>query len=88
MGSFSIWHWIILLGMLAIPVCIGLVIWLVVRATRKPTALSKPTGPPAAQSSQASSAEARLRELDSLRSNGLITDLEYEQRRSTIVSSL
>lgn len=88
MGGFSIWHWIILFGTLAVPVFIGLMIWLIVRATRKPTALSRPTGPLAAQSSQASSAEARLRELDSLRSKGLITDLEYEQRRSSILSDI
>lgn len=88
MSGFGIFHWLILLGTLAIPVFIGLVIWLIVRATRNPAALSTSTGSLTAQSTRDSSAEARLRELDSLRSKGLITDLEYEQRRSSILSDI
>jgi len=83
MGSFSIWHGII---MLAIPAGIGLVIWLIVRAVRKPAV---PAGPiPASGSPTQSSAEARLRELASLRSKDLITESEYEEQRSEVLRSL
>lgn len=34
MGSFGIWHWIIVLVMLAIPISIGLIIWLIVRVSK------------------------------------------------------
>lgn len=39
MGSFSIWHWIIVLSIPA------LIIWLVVRISKKPPELSTPTAP-------------------------------------------
>ncbi|WP_084590702.1 SHOCT domain-containing protein [Arenimonas metalli] len=88
MGSFSIWHWIILLVILSIPVFIGLVIWLVIRATRKPAAGSVSTTLPAISSVEHSPTEARLLELRSLRSKGLITDAEFEQQRSAILRSV
>lgn len=86
MGSFSIWHWIIVLIVLSIPIGIGLVIWLIVRATKK-TAV--PSIPPAhVSTSPQSSAEARLQELASLRSKDLITDSEYEEKRSAVLRSV
>jgi hypothetical protein len=85
MGSFSIWHWIIVLVILAIPVFIGLTIWLIVRASKRPPAVARSTVPPAIEGSPRSSAEARLQELASLRSKELITDAEYEQQRSAIL---
>jgi len=33
LGSFSIWHWLIVLIIFVIPVCIGLFVWLIIRAT-------------------------------------------------------
>lgn len=86
MGSFSIWHWIIVLIIFSIPVGIGLVIWLIVRAARKPAAPSRSTVP--ASASLQPSAEARLQELASLRSKDLITDSEYEQQRSAVLRSV
>ncbi len=88
MGSFSIWHWIIVLIVLAIPVGIGLAIWLAIRSTKKPAAASKPTVPQTVKKSQHSSAEARLQELALLRSKGLITYSEHEQQRSTVLRSV
>ena len=85
MGSFSIWHWIIVLFILAIPVGIGLIIWLIVRASKRPPTVTRSTVPPAIPASPHSSVEARLQELASLRSKGLITDSEYEQQRSAIL---
>ena len=85
MGSFSIWHWIIVLFILAIPVAIGLIIWLIARVSKKPSAATRSTAPPAIADSPHSSAEARLQELASLRAKGLITDSEHEQQRSAIL---
>ena len=86
MGSFSIWHWIIVLIVLAIPFAIGLVIWLIVRAAEKPAAASRSTV--AVSASPQPSVEARLQELASLRSKDLITDSEYEQHRSAVLRSV
>lgn len=86
MGGFSIWHWIIVLIVISIPVGIGLVIWLVVRAARKPATPSQTPVP--ASIPQQPSAELRLQELASLRSKGLITDSEYEQQRSEVLRSV
>ena len=86
MGSFSIWHWIIGLIILSIPVGIGLIIWLVVRAASKPAAPPRSTVPVSA--SPQPPAEARLQELASLRSKDLITDSEYERQRSEVLRSV
>lgn len=86
MGSFGIWHWIILLIILFIPVGIGLIIWLIVRAVRKPDAPSGSMVP--ASTSPLPGAEARLQELASLRSKDLITESEYEQQRSSVIRNV
>ena len=86
MGSFSIWHLIIVLIVLSIPVGIGLVIWLIVRAAGKPTA--PPGSMVSASAFPRASAEARLQELASLRSKDLITDSEYDQQRSAVLRSV
>lgn len=85
MGGLSIWHWIIVFFILAIPVAIGLIIWLIFRAPKRPPSTTRSTAPPANPAFQHPSAEARLQELASLRSKGLITDSEYEQQRSVIL---
>jgi hypothetical protein len=85
MGSFSIWHWIILLFFVAVPACIGLVVWLILRAVKKPAPVPESVSPPAFPAATDSSAEARLLELASLRSKGLITDAEFEQGRAAIL---
>jgi hypothetical protein len=86
MGNFSLWHWIIVLFILAIPIVIGLIIWLVVRAARRPAATSTVVPPPSAI--HRSSAESRLRELADLKAKGLVTDTEYEDQRATILQDV
>jgi hypothetical protein len=88
MGSFSIWHWIVVLLFFVIPACIGLVIWLIARAVKRPSSVPELTFPPDSKRVTISSAEARLQELSSLRSKGLITDSEFEQQRSAILRSV
>jgi hypothetical protein len=45
-------------------------------------------GPSAVSPAPAPSVEARLRQLDELRSKGLITDADYEQRKREILAAL
>lgn len=45
MGSFSIWHWLILLVLLATPVAIGLLVWLIVRISNKRAAAKRIASP-------------------------------------------
>lgn len=72
MGSFSIWHWLILLFFIAVPIAvIAGAVWLIARSSKR-VAPSAPT-------------EKRLWELSSLKSKGLITDAEYEQQRAAIL---
>jgi Flp pilus assembly protein TadB len=44
MGSFSIWHWLILLVLFCIPAGIAMLVWLIVRYAQKRTN-SKPLPP-------------------------------------------
>jgi uncharacterized membrane protein len=72
MGSFSIWHWVILLLFVALPIAvIAGIVWLIARAAKR----AKPS----------SSSESRLWELTNLKSKGLISDAEYEQQRAAIL---
>lgn len=76
MGAFSIWHWLILLCVLALAAgVVGLVVWLAMRASRA-------SGKPAAL------VQARLQQLEALKVQGLITDDEYARQRAAIVSGL
>ena len=89
MGSFSLWHWAIVLFALAIPAAIiGLVIWFIVRASRRPGGVTSPAAAPPGAASARPSAESRLQELAGLKSQGLITDSEYENRRSAILEGV
>jgi hypothetical protein len=82
MGSFSIWHWLIILFVIGIPFSIlGAIVWLIIRATRK-SAL------PAARIASALTPEARLEELFQLRSKGLISLAEYEQQRAAVLDNI
>ncbi|APP83609.1 twin-arginine translocase TatA/TatE family subunit [Xanthomonas hortorum pv. vitians] len=82
MGGFSIWHWIIVLFFFcSIAAVISLIVWVAKRASRKsPIATTGSAVPKTAQS--------RLLELDTLRSQQLITDAEYHQRRTHILSDI
>ncbi|MBB5859261.1 SHOCT domain-containing protein [Xanthomonas arboricola] len=82
MGGFSIWHWIIVLFFFcSIAAVISLIVWVAKRASRKSTVATTGSAVP-------KSAHARLLELDTLRSQQLITDAEYQQRRSHILSEI
>jgi uncharacterized membrane protein len=86
MGGFSILHWLIVLMFLAVPLAVIVVIvWAVSKASRRP---AQRTSPPPITASSPSPAESHLAELASLRSKGLITDSEYEQRRQAIIQSV
>ena len=79
MGGFSLVHGFILLFSLGISVTvIGLIVWFLVRASKRPEA-----APPAASSRL--SVAARLQELTDLKDKRLITDKEYEQQRASIL---
>lgn len=87
MGGISIWHWIILLAMLAVPVIlIGLVVWLVKRSSR-PSPLQRQAIPPPILP-MTPTVEARLQQLDDLRAKGAITDLEHQRQRAEIIKSV
>jgi hypothetical protein len=73
MGSFSLWHWgIVLLLPLVALVVVGFTIWLIV-------GVAKGSG---------ASAESRLQRLAALKSQGQISDSEYTQQRSAIIQSV
>lgn len=83
MGGFSIWHWLILLVVLAIPLLIGGVVWLAIRAQRRrPAAAAPPPLPPV------DSVELRLRALEQLKAQGVIDAAEYTRRREQILAAL
>lgn len=86
MGNFSIWHWIILLLVVGIPtILVGLVIWLATRASGNSVraAMPVPSRPPPLPSTG-----ARLQELATLQSQGLISEAEYEQKRAALLRDL
>lgn len=85
MGAFSIWHWIIVLIVLSVPAFLGLAIWFVVRAVARSSASASVPVPQVAPVSLRPPTEARLRELASLRSKGLLTDEEYERQRAVVI---
>ena len=82
MGGFSIWHWVIVLFFFcSIAAVISLIVWVAKRASRKSTVATTGSAVP-------NSAQSRLLELDTLRSQQLITDAEYHQRRTHILSDI
>jgi hypothetical protein len=82
MGSFSIWHWLIIFFVIGVPFAVlGVIVWLIIRASKK-AAL------PAIRIASALTPEARLEELFRLRSKGLISLAEYEQQRAVILDNI
>ncbi|WP_411832813.1 SHOCT domain-containing protein [Pseudoxanthomonas mexicana] len=76
MGGLSIWHWLIVLGALALAAGgVAALIALLAHAMRG----GRRTGTPA---------EARLRALADLHAKGLIEQDEYRRRRAAIVDGL
>ena len=73
---FSIWYLLILLFVSALAASVvGLIVWLAVRASRAP-------GNPVV------TAQQRLRQLEELKAQGLITDEEYARQRAAVVTRL
>lgn len=76
MGAFSVWHWLIVFILIAIPTALIVgVLWWAMRMSKK--SVVAPV-----------TAEARLEELFRLRSKGLITLAEYEQQRNAILTGV
>lgn len=84
MENFGLWHLTALISF-AIPVATVIVVWLVVRYLRQ---IARATTKTAGMETSPRSAEVRLRELSSLKADGLITEKEYEQRRSVVLGEL
>lgn len=76
MGSFSMWHWLVVFFVIGIPAAlIVAVLWWAMRMSKKSAT------PPA-------TVESRLEELFRLRSKGLISLAEYEQQRAAILNNI
>ena len=89
MGGFSLWHWLVVLLIVAVPIlAIALTVWLVVRLTKVSRPTSHADGNPPALAPSPARAEQRLQELTSLRAKGLISDAEYEDRRNAVLSDI
>ncbi|MBD7922927.1 SHOCT domain-containing protein [Xanthomonas sp. CFBP 8703] len=86
MGGFSIWHFVILFVVLALPVLVFAAVWLAMRRDQRAQASQRAASPPPLP--PAASVEARLRALEALRAQGLIDQAEYERRRQQILAEL
>ena len=81
MDSLSIWHWLVLLIFLVVPLLlVGGLVWLIVRLSRR----SAPTNPPG----HLAGADIRLSQLDGLLAQGHITRDEYDRQRAAIISGV
>lgn len=79
MGAFSIWHLAVLLVLLCGGMgIVGVVLWQVVRLVR----------PSRGAVARLPSVAERLRELDVLKAEGLISAAEYERQRAAIVQGI
>lgn len=88
MGSFSIWHWLILLLLLAVPaVLIGGLVWLIVHLSRRKST-SVPHAPSVPAGTLPESEDVRLRKLHTLLEQGHITRDVYERQRAAIISGV
>jgi hypothetical protein len=88
MGSFSMWHWLVLLLLVAIPAAlIGAMVWLMRRLSRRKHG-SAERPPTAGGKATPAGADARLKRLDALLLAGDITRDEYERQRASIIASV
>lgn len=83
MGGFSIWHFVILSVVLAVPVVVFAAVWLAMRRNQRAQAARHVTTSPPPPS-----VEERLRALEALRAQGLVDQAEYERRRQQILADL
>jgi hypothetical protein len=89
MGSFSIWHWIVVLLLVGIPLLVlVLIIQLIARALRHQRSPDYHAPMPHTPLPTSLQAESRLQALTELRSKGLITDVEFERKRTEILDSV
>lgn len=79
MSNFSIWHFFVAVAFACILLIVGLAVWLVRRARVRSLAGGRSRTP------SSRSVDARLKQLADLKSKELITDTEYEMRRSAIL---
>lgn len=86
MGSFSIWHWIIVLLFLAVPVfLVGGLVWLVVHLRRKPVPAPHA---PSSVDAPSESHDVRLKTLEDLLEQGHIERDEYARQRAAIIAGI
>lgn len=71
---------LIVLALLIIPVVIGVVVILVISSRKKRNAILPPP--------EAIQAQAKLEELEHLRSQNLITQAEYDNKRKQIIDAI
>lgn len=89
MGSFSLWHWLIVLFMLAIPLgVVFFIVWLVNRTSKSSRSAAGAYGAPLVELPRTGTSEARLLELSDLRVKGLVTEAEYERKRAEILGGV
>jgi hypothetical protein len=80
MGSLGIAHWLVLLIMLGGGAgLLSLLIWLIARSSR--------SAAPAIAAPRRSAAD-RLRELDAMKAEGLVSEPEWARRRAEILDSV
>lgn len=88
MGGFSLWHWLVLVLFLVVPlVLIGGLVWLVVHLSRRKPA-PVPYVPRAQTGALAEGTDVRLERLHVLLEQGQITQDEYERQRAAIIASV
>lgn len=85
MGSFTLLASLLFLVILALVV--GGFIWLIIYLSRRGSATS-PHVPTTFGGSLHEGPDVRLRKLDALRKQGLINEVEYQQQRASIISSV
>lgn len=72
MGGMSIWHWVVILVIVVVPIVF------LARILRR-------SDPPEPTTAPKADIASRLRQLDALKASRLVTDLEYQQRRTAIL---
>ena len=85
MGHLSLLIALSVLFILAISV--GGFVWLLVRLSRRKTSTSRNV-PGTTDSSASQSPDSRLRQLAALREQGLVNEVEYNEKRASIISSV
>jgi hypothetical protein len=90
MGSFSIWHYTVVLVALIPVLLVALVVWLTARSSRarRDAGLSSGASTKGVSGVLDVDVESRLARLGELRAQGQITDDEYARQRAAIIASI